>query len=78
MPFLAQVVVLTHERASAEEILPYVAQIFWPVPVVSLFGRCGAEEPIINKESCVYYGWKESLHTLHAARRPTHIASVCR
>ena len=50
---------LTHERASAEEIIPYHQYVFFPVPVVCLFGRCAVEEPAINKESCVYYGWKE-------------------
>lgn len=54
-----EVLVLTHERAGAEEIIPYLQYVFWPVPVVCLFGRCAAEEPRINKESCVYYGWKD-------------------
>lgn len=54
-----QVLVLTHERASTEETLPYLQWLFFPVPVVCLFGRCGAEQPQINKESCVYWGWKD-------------------
>ena len=54
-----QVLVLTHERASAEEVIPYLQYIFYPVPVVCLFGRCAVEEPKIKKEHCVYYGWKE-------------------
>lgn len=61
MRFCLQVLVLTHEHASAEEIIPYLQWVFYPVPVVCLFGRCGALEPQINKESCVYYGWKDSL-----------------
>ena len=69
MPCHIEVVVLTHERASAEEIIPYLAQIFWPMPIVSLFGRCGAEEPRINKESCVYYGWKEPRYVRLEASR---------
>ena len=56
---VAQVLVLTHERAGAEEIVPYLKAVFYPVPVVCLFGRCAVEEPQINKESCVYYGWKD-------------------
>ena len=52
---------LTHERASHEETIPYLEWLFWPVAVVSLFGRCGAEAPRVNKESCVYYGWKDRL-----------------
>ena len=54
-----EVLVLTHERASAEEIIPYHQYVFFPVPTVCLVGRCAVEEPAINKESCVYYGWKE-------------------
>ena len=78
MPFLVQVLALTRERAGAEEILLHLAQSSWPVPTASLFGRCGAEEPRVNKGSCVYYGWKESLHALRGTRSPTHIASACR
>lgn len=61
-----QVLVLTHERASAEEVIPYLQYLFYPVPVVCLFGRCAAEQPEIRKESCVYYGWKECLNQVHA------------
>ena len=50
---------LTHESAGAEQIIPYLQFVFFPVSVLCLFGRCAAEEPAINKESCVYYGWKE-------------------
>jgi len=57
--------VLTHERASAEETVPYLEWLFYPAPVVCLFGRCGAEAPIVNKESCVYYGWKDLLSGTH-------------
>ena len=56
---MLQVLVLTHERASAEETIPYLEWIWWPVPVTALFGRCGPETPRVNKESCVYWGWKE-------------------
>ena len=47
---------LTHEWASAEETIPYLEWIWWPVPVTALFGRCGPENPRVNKESCVYWG----------------------
>ena len=64
----AEVLVLTHERASAEEVLPYIRRIFYPLPVVCLFGRCAPQSPQINKESCVYYGWKDWLVPNHPAK----------
>ena len=68
-----QVLVLTHERASTEEVIPYLQWVFYPLPVVCLFGRCAAESPTINKESCVYYGWKDRL----LPRSAEHHASHC-
>ena len=56
-----KVLVLTHTCASAEETLPYLGQIFWPAPPVTLFGRCGPAEPSIEKEDCVYHGWQDCL-----------------
>ena len=57
----SKVIVLTHEGASAEETIPYLAHVFWPAPPVTLFGRCGPAEPSIKKEACVYHGWKDCL-----------------
>ena len=64
---------LTHERACAEEIIPYLKAVFYPVPVLCLFGRCASEEPQINKESCVYYGWKDQAIHNNATRSETFI-----
>ena len=50
---------LTHEGATAEETIPYLEWLFWPVPIVCLFGRCATLQPAVNKESAVYYGWKD-------------------
>ena len=51
-----QVLVLTHEGATAEENIPYLSRVFWPAPLIALFGRCGACEPQVKMESAIYYG----------------------
>ena len=50
---------LTPDKAGAEKIVPYLEFLFYPVPVVCLLGCCAVEELTVNKEGCVYYGWKD-------------------
>ena len=56
-----QVLVVTHERASAEETMPYASYLFNPIPVVGLYGRSYAAEPQCKAEEVVWYGWKDIL-----------------
>ena len=51
---------LTHERATSEETVPYLEWLMWPLPVVNLYGRSATLEPPVAKEEAVWYGWKDS------------------
>ena len=55
------VLVLTHEWATQEEQVPYMQQMWHPVPVLNLYGRSAAAEPAVIKGHAVWYGWKDSL-----------------
>jgi len=55
----AEVIVLTHERATAEEAVPYLEWLFWPLPIVNLYGRAAVLDPPVRKEEAVWYGWKD-------------------
>ena len=59
-----QVLALTHEKATAEERMPYLSWLFHPVPVHNLVGRTADMEPECSKCFCVWYAWKEPLHNL--------------
>ena len=55
---------LTHEAATAEETVPYLEQVMWPLPVVNLYGRSARLHPPIAKEEAVWYGWKDAASVL--------------
>ena len=60
-----QVVVLTHEKASVEETMPYASYAFAPIPVVGIYGRSYKAEPQCRTEESVYYGWKDIVTHVH-------------
>ena len=51
---------LTHEAATAEETVPYLEWLMWPLPVVNLYGRSARLHPPIAKDEAVWYGWRDS------------------
>ena len=83
-PIRVQVLVLTHERASAEETMPYASYVFAPIPVIGVYGRSYRAEPQCRPEESVYCGWKDVLtHVdekayVHVCRNPhTGADSTC-
>ena len=56
-----QVLVLTHEKATPPEMLPYLGAKWFPMPILNIYGRCGKAEPEVHGHSAVWYGWRERL-----------------
>ena len=56
-----QVLVLTHELASIEEIMPYHSIRLNPMPCVEMAGRSCALEPPCSRDVSVYFWWKERM-----------------
>ena len=54
-----QVLALTHELASIEEIMPYHSIRLNPMPCVEMVGRSRALEPQCSRDASVYFWWKE-------------------
>ena len=54
-----QVLALTHENATAEERMPYLSWLFYPIPVFNLVGRSANMHPPCKKNECVWYAWKD-------------------
>ena len=54
-----QVLVLTHERASPPEMLPYLGAKWYPMPILNIYGRCAKEEPAVHGYSAGWYGWRD-------------------
>lgn len=52
---------LTHEKASVQEMEPYVASIFAPLRPLMMFGRSAGLEPSCRKDHAVYHGWLDRL-----------------
>ena len=50
---------LTHEEASPEEMQPYMAQVFYPLTPLVIYGRCATAEPKRSKEDAVWYAWRD-------------------
>ena len=58
----AQVLVLTHELASIEEIMPYHNIRLAPMPVVEMIGRSRSLDPTCPRDASVFHWWKEREH----------------
>ena len=54
-----QVLVLSHEGASRQEMQPYLSQKLWPCRPLILYGKAAAREPPCHKQECVYYAWRD-------------------
>ena len=57
----AQVLALTHERASIEELMPYHSIRLGPMPVLEMMGRSRALDPTCPRDASVFHWWKERL-----------------
>ena len=55
MPQHGEVLVLTHELASIEEIMPYHSIRLSPMPCVEMVGRSRALEPPRSRDASVYF-----------------------
>ena len=53
-----EVLVLTRERASIEEVMPYLVVRLSPMPVVEMVGRSRALEPPCARDASVYSWWR--------------------
>jgi len=58
-----QVMVLTHEDASPEEKLPYMALRCHPLVVKEFFGRAAKRNPPCKPEECIWWWWKDASAT---------------
>ena len=58
----AEVLVLTHELASIEEIMPYHNIRLAPMPVVEMIGRSRSLDPTCPRDASVFHWWKEREH----------------
>ena len=56
---LLQALVLSHERASGEEIEPYASVRLAPLQPLVLYGRSAAMAPECDKDQCVWYAWRD-------------------
>ena len=54
-----QVMVLTHEDASPEEKMPYMAYRCHPMVVKEFFGRAAKREPPCPPSDCIWWWWKD-------------------
>ena len=54
-----QVLVLTHEKASPQELDAYLSALWQGVPVVGVYGRSASMEPPCDAEHAVFFGWRE-------------------
>ena len=55
----AEVLVLTHERVSIEELMPYHSIRLGPMPVLEMMGRSRALDPTCPRDASVFHWWKE-------------------
>ena len=56
---LIQVLVLTHEKASPQELDAYLSALWQGVPVVGVYGISASMEPPCDKEHAVFFGWRD-------------------
>ena len=54
--------VLTHEDATDEEKMPYLAIRCHPLVVKEFFGRAAKREPPCPAAEDIWWGWKDSPH----------------
>ena len=76
----AQVLVLTHERASIEELMPYHSIRLGPMPVLEMMGRSRALDPTCPRDASVFHWWKERLRAQTTATdtcSPRESENVC-
>jgi hypothetical protein len=59
MQFSPSVLVLTHERAKAEEYATYLSRVLFPVRPLLCWGRAAMLSPKCEKEEAVRSWWKE-------------------
>ena len=52
--------VLTHEDASEEEKMPYMAIRCHPVVVKEFFGRAAKRDPPCPAADCIWWWWKDA------------------
>ena len=57
-----QVMVLTHEDATDEEKMPYLAVRCAPLVVKEFFGRAAKRNPPCPVAECIWWWWKECFH----------------
>ena len=55
-----QVMVLTHEDATDEEKMPYLAIRCHPLVVKEFFGRAAKRDPPCPPSDCIWWWWKDS------------------
>lgn len=51
--------VLTHEDATDEEKMPYLAIRCHPMVVKEFFGRAAKREPPCHPSECIWWWWKD-------------------
>jgi hypothetical protein len=64
-----KVLVLSHSNAGGEELEPYAASVFAPMPVLVLMGRSAVVDPPCPKEHAVWYGWRDFFRRTRRAAR---------
>ena len=55
------IIQLTHERATAEEQVPYLASVLSPAPVLEVLGRAAEADPQVQRRHAVWYGWSDCI-----------------
>ena len=55
-----EALVLTHEDATIEEKLPYLAQRLQPLTILECFGRARTRHPPCPAEQAVFHWWKDT------------------
>ena len=60
---MCQVIVLTHEDAQTELMLPYFALKFKPCSPLFMFGRWAKGEPKCEPNEAVWWAWRDSWNT---------------
>jgi hypothetical protein len=50
--------------ASHQEYVPYLANKFFPAPVLVLLARSARLEPVCEEKCCLYYTWKDICASL--------------
>ena len=57
---VCQVLVLTHEKATVEEAMPYFAYRMRPCKANLVFGRAAAEAPPCEPKEAVFHWYRDS------------------